>query len=182
MFEHPVKLVIAGNMGAGKTTAICAISDEPPVATDVPIFGETMGDKTTTTAAFDFGTVSLDDGSVLHVYGMPGQEHFDFMRPIVAAGAMGAIVLLDATSPQMADDCCRWLRCLKDIGPDLRFVVAVTKSDIAPDFSLRRIRQTLQDMQVRAPILTCDARVAEQCRQMLRTLLAELLARDARAG
>lgn len=178
MFDHPLKLVVSGNMGAGKTTAICALCDQPPLSTEVPIFGDAMGDKTTTTVAFDYGSVNLDDGSLLHVYGMPGQEHFSFMRPIVADGAMGAIVLLDATSPSMANDCSDWVRCLQSISPDLRFVVAITKTDIAPDFSLRRIRQTLHQLRVPAPILTCDVRVPAQCHQMLRTLLAELLARD----
>lgn len=178
MHDRALKLVISGDMGAGKTTAICAIADDPPLATEVPIFGETMGDKTTTTVAFDYGSVTLDDGEVLHVYGMPGQQHFDFMRPIIAEGAMGAIVLIDATSRTMAEDCARWLRCLQSIGPDLCFVVGITKTDIAPDFSLRGIRRVVQDMGISAPILTCDARVADQCRQLLRALLAELLARD----
>lgn len=178
MFNQTLKLVISGDMGAGKTTAICAISDEPPLATEVPIFGASMGDKTTTTVAFDYDSVTLEAGEVLHAYGMPGQEHFDFMRPIVADGAMGAIILIDATCQTMAEDCSRWLQCLRSIGPDLCFVVAITKTDLAPNFSLRGIRRVVQDLRLSVPILTCDARVADQCQQVLRTLLAELLARD----
>ena len=40
------KLVFVGSMGAGKTTAVRAISDIEPVSTEMPLSGDTVGDAT----------------------------------------------------------------------------------------------------------------------------------------
>lgn len=87
------KLVFVGDMGAGKTTAIAAISDHPPVSTDMPITDaqalDPLTGKTHTTVALDYSSIDLGGDSLLHVYGVPGQASLDFMWPIVATGAVG---------------------------------------------------------------------------------------------
>lgn len=75
-----IKLVLAGPVGAGKTTAIRSIADSDPISTEMPLTTGALGDKTTTTVAFDFATIVLDDGTPVMVYGLPGQEHYAFMR------------------------------------------------------------------------------------------------------
>lgn len=174
MDDLPVKLVIAGEMGAGKTTVIRSISDCEPISTEVPISTGAMGDKSTTTVAFDYSTVSLGDDRTLHIYGMPGQDRLDFMRPIVADGAMGAILLLDATSPTLIEDCANWVVSLRGIDPLLQLVIGVSKTDLNPEFSIRAVRAALDDLSVPAPVVTVDPRVDEQCRQLVRLLLAVL--------
>jgi len=86
MNAQPLKLVFAGPVGAGKTTAIAAIADAPPVSTDTPMSEGSMGDKTTTTVAFDFATLKTEEGDLVFLYGLPGQERFDFMRRIILTG------------------------------------------------------------------------------------------------
>lgn len=174
MRDTPVKIVIAGEMGVGKTTALRAIADAPPVDTEVPISGGPIGDKTTTTVAFDFSTVRVDDDMEVHVYGLPGQKQFDFMRPIVCQGALGVILLLDATDPEIAGHCRDWVDSLRAIDPALRMVVGVTKSDLSRSFSLRSVRQALAACGTEAPIVTCDARDPEQCLQLMRILLVSI--------
>jgi len=105
MILDTAKLVFAGAVGAGKTTAIRSIADGAPVSTDVPMTDGAHGDKTTTTVALDFSEVILDDGTPLLVYGLPGQDHFSFMRPIVIKSAIGVIVLLDARDTEIGNRC-----------------------------------------------------------------------------
>jgi len=90
------KLVFVGSMGAGKTTAVRAISDVEPVSTEMPMSEDAMGDKVETTVALDYSSIELDDGELLHVYGVPGQRYLDFMWPMVCEGALGVIVLVSA--------------------------------------------------------------------------------------
>ena len=60
----PIKIIIAGGFGVGKTTAVTMISDSPPLTTeaamtDVAAEIDRTGDvpeKVTTTVAIDFGT------------------------------------------------------------------------------------------------------------------------------
>ena len=82
------KLVFVGSMGAGKTTAVRAISDVEPVSTEMPMSSDAMGDKVETTVALDYSSIELDDGELLHVYGVPGQRYLDFMWPMVCEGAL----------------------------------------------------------------------------------------------
>jgi uncharacterized protein len=52
-------------------------------------------DKTTTTAAMDFGRATLDAGLILYLFGTPGQHPFWFMWDDLIQGAIGAVVLVD---------------------------------------------------------------------------------------
>ena len=94
--RREIKIVFTGPMGAGKTTAIAAISDTAPLSTDVRNEDRASFDKDTTTAALDFGQIVLDDGQVVRLYGTPGQQRFAFMWEILGEGALGVVLLLDA--------------------------------------------------------------------------------------
>lgn len=165
------KLVMAGPVGAGKTTAIGSISDGEPISTEMPLSDGPMGDKTTTTVALDFATVMLDDGTPLFIYGLPGQEHFSHMREIVLEGALGAIIVLDGTDENIAVECDRWVMAIKDIAPDLPAVVGVTKTELAPRFDMSAIRSRLRERQLNIPVFTIDARDREQVSHLVRALL-----------
>ena len=100
----PVKMVIAGGFGVGKTTAVAGVSEIPVLTTEAPITelatvvdraGEVPG-KTTTTVALDFGCITLDDEIKLYLFGTPGQDRFGFMWRDLTEGALGALVIVDS--------------------------------------------------------------------------------------
>lgn len=119
MSSESAKLVFAGPVGAGKTTSIRSLSDTAPVSTEMPMTDGAMGEKTTTTVALDFSMVLLDDGTPLHIYGLPGQDHFSHMRPIVLEGAIGVVVVLPGDHDDIEDACERWLRSIRGISPGI---------------------------------------------------------------
>jgi signal recognition particle receptor subunit beta len=169
--EGPVKLLFAGPVGAGKTTALRGLSDGEIVATEVPLFDGAMDGKETTTVALDYSTIELDDETIVHLYGVPGQEHFDFMRPIVADGALGAIILVDATAEDAPGDCSRWVTSLRSINPDVQLVVGISKTDIAREFSLDAVRRSARHSAGNVPVMCVDPRQRQQCVQLIRALL-----------
>jgi uncharacterized protein len=173
-YDHAIKLVFVGPVGAGKTTAIRAISDVPPISTDVPWTEARSNGKSSTTVAFDYSTIHLDQNDVLHVYGLPGQAQLDFMGPIVGQGALGAVILLDASSFALQEDCVQSINTLKRISPNLKFVIGVTKTDICPDFSINMVRRLMQKMGLSIPIFSIDPRDRAQVTQLVRTLLLVL--------
>ena len=73
------KIIFTGPVGVGKTTAIAALSDDPPVQTDASASDMTQDRKGHTTVAMDYGVIRLDEHTKVHLYGTPGQERFDFM-------------------------------------------------------------------------------------------------------
>src|SRR3712207_5736606 len=57
--------------------------------------------KVTTTAAMDFGRVSLDADLILYLFGTPGQHRFRFMWDDLVRGVVGAVELV--ADRRMAD-------------------------------------------------------------------------------
>jgi uncharacterized protein len=168
------KLVFAGPMGSGKTTAIRSITEREPVATEMPMSDGAIGDKETTTVALDFSSTTLDDGTPLFIYGIPGQERFAYMRSIVLDGAFGVVVVLDGSAEDVAQDCEYWLTEIRSTRPDVAIVVGITHSDVAPTFSLRPIREAIRRIGKPVPTFTFDARERDQTVHLVRALLATL--------
>lgn len=92
-----LRIVVTGNVGAGKTTFIRTISETEVINTDKRATDETAKLKPQTTVAMDFGTVALSNKDSLHLYGTPGQARFEFMRDILIENAEACIVLANAT-------------------------------------------------------------------------------------
>ncbi|MBO0851293.1 MAG: ATP/GTP-binding protein, partial [Pseudonocardia sp.] len=106
----PLKVLVAGGFGVGKTTMVGALSEIPPVSTEQELTSLSEGvddldqvrGKRTTTVAMDFGRITIDESMILYVFGTPGQSRFWFMWDELTVGAVGAVVLVDL---RRVDDC-----------------------------------------------------------------------------
>ena len=87
MNDH--KIIFTGPVGAGKTTAISALSDTEIVCTNEAATDMTQDRKKETTVAMDYGIMKLAGGERIHLYGTPGQERFNFMWEILVEGGIG---------------------------------------------------------------------------------------------
>ena len=169
--EQAVKLVFAGPVAAGKSTAIRSISDGEPISTDVPVSDGVIEGKETTTVALDYSVVKLGQGTELLVYGLPGQDHFAFMRPIVLNGAFGVIVLLDGRDPALLEHCRSWIQVVTENAPNAAMIVGITHTDLVHSFSLESLREVARGGHAPIPIFTFDARKREEALQVVRALI-----------
>ena len=173
MFEAQ-KIIFTGPVGVGKTTAITAISDEAPIKTEALASDETALLKDNTTVAMDYGTLRLDDGSLVHLYGTPGQDRFDFMWDILAENGIGLILLLDNTREDPLDDLSHYLEAFKGFISEREMVVGVNRYNEKNRPGLYSYHTRLKQHGINAPVFEIDSRNRSDIKVLMLSLLAML--------
>lgn len=173
---NELKIVITGCVGAGKSTAIAAISDIPVVSTDVDASDEVASEKKTTTVAMDYGEVTLEDGSILKLYGTPGQRRFAYMWEILADGALGIIILLNDRRPDPVADMQIYLENFAPALRDSVLVIGVTHAEDADGDAMAKYYDHLARQGLDHPVFSVDARERSQVRLMVETMAAIIAA------
>lgn len=171
MASRDSKIIFTGPVGAGKTTAISAISDVPPITTDASASDMTIVRKGHTTVAMDYGVLNVDDQTKVHLYGTPGQERFDFMWEILATGGIGLVLLLDNTRPSPDKDMEFFLGAFQELLQGAPVVVGVTKTDVNPEPDTEYYANLLEKKGMRPPIFEVDGRNKDDVKNLVMALL-----------
>ncbi|MFD5203543.1 ATP/GTP-binding protein [Streptomyces sp. NPDC058375] len=178
--DNGLKIVVVGGFGVGKTTMVRSVSEIRPLNTEETMTraGEAVDDlagvhaKTSTTVAFDFGRITLDERSVLYLFGAPGQERFWFLWDRLFSGTLGAVVLVDTR--RLADS---WYAIDRLEHHGTPFIVACNDFG-GPLHSEQQIREAL-DLSEDVPLVECDARDRSSSKYVLITLVEHLAALSA---
>ncbi|WP_446811217.1 GTP-binding protein [Methylomonas sp. 2BW1-5-20] len=168
------KIIFTGPVGAGKTTAINAISDVPPVKTDAAASDMTKNRKASTTVAMDYGVMNLAGGEKIHLYGTPGQERFDFMWDILTNGGIGLILLLDNTRADPFQDMRFFLDAFGKFINDTSVAIGVTQMDLSSTPSIEDYHAQLQGYGLKPPVFAVDAREKNDVSLLVQALLYSL--------
>lgn len=173
----PVKIIIAGGFGTGKTTMVSSVSEIPPLSTEETMttasaeVDDTTGieNKVTTTVALDFGRITISPQTVLYLFGTPGQNRFWFMWDELARGAIGAIVLIDTRRLDSSFPAIDFFERRQ-----IPFMVAVNRFPGAYAYDDDTLRERLA-ISGEVPITSLDAREREQSKLALIRLVRHAL-------
>ncbi len=168
------KIVFAGQPGAGKTTAIQVLSDIEVGSTEARTSDDLAFRKATTTVAMDYGVIRLDDDCLVHLYGTPGQARFSFMWDILANGAMGVVVLIDATAPEALQELAVYLEAFKTFSQKGSVVIGLTHIDRGGAAGLDAFYTHLAHHGYQLPVMEVDARNHKDLSVLLLSFLAML--------
>ncbi len=166
-----LKIVFSGPVGAGKTTAIGAISDAAPVSTNEQASDMTRQRKSETTVALDYGVMQLDSEEKIHLYGTPGQERFNFMWDILANGGIGLVLLLDNTRKDPLTDMAFFIDSFRDYISQTALAIGVTQTDLKAMPRLDIYNTKLREMKMSAAVFEVDARERNDVSLLVQSLL-----------
>ncbi|GHD83600.1 hypothetical protein CLV85_2400 [Salinibacterium amurskyense] len=174
MSEHVI--LFAGPMGAGKTTAIRALSEIEVVSTEATNSDQAAAAKATTTVALDYGEISVNEAEKVRLYGVPGQKRFDFMWTILAERAEGVILLVNADAENPVETAIEYVKEFFALYERGGIVIGLTRADLVPTALIEEYANALADEMpdVMIPVFTVDGRSNADMTVLLMTLVANV--------
>lgn len=167
------KIIFAGSMGAGKTTAIEALSEKSVVKTDVANTDRQAHDKLLTTVGIDYGQIILPPDIKIGLYGTPGQKRFELVWRIVTIGALGAIILIDASGKEAREELVYYVQRFSGSELD-NIVIGLTHCDLPGALDSMECFDILEEYKIDFPIFEIDARERDDIMLIVESLIASI--------
>ena len=130
----PTKIVVTGPFGAGKTTFVSTLSQDPVVSTERAVSDATVAVKTSTTVAMDHGGLHVTPppgaswgARRVGLFGTPGQQRFSFMWTMLARDMDGYVVLVDASRSESVAQARDIVAAFADLAPYVPRLVLVSR-------------------------------------------------------
>lgn len=173
--NKPLKIVFVGNVGAGKTTAVSAISEIPIIGSEAKATEQdALHRKMTTTVSLEYGVIHIDNTKI-HIYGTPGQRRFNFMTSIASKGAEGMIILIDNGHKQPLTEVDYFLQTHREFLKEHPAIIGITHyDDDNTETYLIEYHRYVRDNGFSCPVMRIDPREKDQVQKMVKKLYTEI--------
>jgi len=171
MILQQYKIVFAGSMGAGKSTAIQTISNIEVLTTEAMNTDVEAHRKSLTTVGIDYGELILEDGIVVGLYGTPGQERFNFIWNVITEGALGTILFIDHSTQNPIQELEYYLDYFKPKSSNI--IIGITHVDQKSEHTTSIYQDWLDQLDVSLPLFFVDARHKDDVLFLIDTLITQ---------
>ena len=166
------KVIVTGPFNAGKTAFIRTASDIEILTTERRITEPDVAEvKPETTVAMDYGQKRVGD-TMLHLYGTPGQNRFDFMANILAREMDAFVLLIDGADRASLIDAMQNIRLFRKYSK-VPYVVAVNEKPAVSTLSPEEVANLLK-LSESVPVMSCVATDAASVESVLQQVAALL--------
>ncbi|MBS0407464.1 MAG: ATP/GTP-binding protein [Proteobacteria bacterium] len=165
------KLVFAGPVGAGKTTAIQTLSDIEVVRTEASASDAVKNLKPTTTVAMDYGLMKLASGDQVRLYGTPGQKRFDFMWEILTENALGLVLMIKGNAADPVADLRAYVSEFRDFIDRTSLVVGITHTDSGAWQTRQIVSREMVELGLPPTAMDTDARSRNHMAILVKALI-----------
>lgn len=164
--SEPLKLLLVGPKGVGKSTAIECITERlssPRAAS------RSLG--TDIVAPLTAGQVTLPTLQVARLYAVPGEDCADYRLELLARDATGIAFLIDHCAQHAVRQLDRYLDRFTEHLQRCSAVVGVTHIEQTPGKPLERYHRLLTQRGLTYPVFPVDARESDDVLLMIQALL-----------
>ena len=163
------KLIFAGPKGAGKTTAIYAISDIPPLVAKPAQAKHQLVDTSR-----DFGVLNLMGNEKVQLHEIAISEQKLVLPEDWLIDGIGLILLLDNSRNEPIKDMWLYLKAFQEFIAGTQVAIGITNMDKSISPGIADYHAQLQKSNFNPPIFSVDARVKNDVSMLVQSLLYSL--------
>lgn len=172
------KILFVGPTGAGKTTAIAAVSEITVVSTealrsslDTESEKSQLIPKNMVTIGIDYGEFSFEDGKRVRLYGVPGQNRFEFLWDLIHKGSHGIIILFDISSNAYMSEMEFFINRFKDALLTDKCIIGISKYSDCYKSRVAEFLNFMDAITISVPVIAVDIRDKEDVLKLLAMLV-----------
>lgn len=165
------KILFAGPLGVGVTTAIKTISDIMPA-----VKKEKMCDAKGNEVAvdIDYGVLKLETGDQIYLYGAPDRESVKLIRETLSKNCIGLVLLLNNTETEPVRCMLQYIEYYQDIVGREAIAIGLTRYDGTPSPDINEFHVALREIKLNIPVFSVNVLEKSDVITLIKALLYNL--------
>ena len=165
------KVLFAGPLGVGVTTAIKTISDIAPALHQEKIC-DAKGNEVT--VKMDYGILKLESGDQIYLFGAPDRETVKLIRETLSKNCIGLILLINNVETEPVNCMLQYIEYYQNIVGKNAIAVGLTRYDNTPTPDINEFHIALRERKLNIPVFSVNVHEKNDVIILIKALLYNL--------